>query len=128
MPIAFWCVLAAIVLAYVPTALGKGPRSGSGYDNNRPRETQAQFTGFNARAYGAHQNGLEAFSFFAAAVLTATVLGAAGPMLDSLALVWLALRVVYVAVYLKGMGNLRSAVWGLGFLGAVAIFTLPAWG
>jgi uncharacterized MAPEG superfamily protein len=74
MPIAFWCVLAAVVLAYIPTAIPKGKKAVSGYDNARPRETQARFTGFSARAYGAHQNGLEAFGLFAVAVLTATVL------------------------------------------------------
>jgi uncharacterized MAPEG superfamily protein len=127
MPIAFWCVLAAVVLAYIPTAIPKGKKAVSGYDNARPRETQARFTGFSARAYGAHQNGLEAFGLFAVAVLTATVLKAAGPALDGLAIAWLILRVVYVAAYLADLPALRSGIWILGFLTAVAIFTLPAW-
>lgn len=128
MPIAYWCVLAAVILAYVPTALPKRGKGQSGYDNARPRETEAQYTGFNARAYGAHQNGMEAFPFFAVAVLTADYLGDRADMLDTLAMAFIGFRLVYIALYLKGIAGLRTVAWGLGFLTVVAIFTLPAWG
>jgi uncharacterized MAPEG superfamily protein len=127
MPIAFWCILAVLALTYLPIALTKGKRAASGYDNARPRETEARFTGLNARAYGAHQNGLEAFPLFAAAVLTATVLHAAGPTLDRLAVLYVVLRLAYVAAYLGNLATPRSAIWFFGFVTAIAIFTLPAW-
>jgi uncharacterized MAPEG superfamily protein len=31
------------------------------------------------------------------------------------------LRVIYIAVYIKGIGSVRSAVWALGFLVNIAI-------
>jgi uncharacterized MAPEG superfamily protein len=127
MPIAFWCILVAIVIAYVPVALAKRSKA-SGYDNANPRTTEAAFTGFNARAYGAHQNGMEAFPFFAVAVIVGHYLGGDTDTLDRLAMAWVAVRLVYIALYLKGIAPLRTVVWLGAFLIAIAIFTLPAWG
>lgn len=127
MPIAYWCILAAAVLAYIPAGMAKA-RKGSGYDNARPRETAAQLTGFSARAHGAHLNSLESLPFFGLAVLTADYLGDRPDLLDALALAYIGLRLIYIGLYLKNLPKLRSAVWGIGFLTVIAIFTLPVWG
>jgi uncharacterized MAPEG superfamily protein len=125
MPIAYWCVLVAVILAYFPTALPKVRKGG--YDNAAPRESEARYTGFAARAYGAHQNGLEGLPFFGLAVLTADYLGGRADLVDALAMAYIGARVVYVALYLKGAATLRTVAWGIGFFIVIALFTSPAW-
>lgn len=126
MPPAYWCLLIGGLLPYLAVGVAKFS-SGSGYDNARPRETEAAMTGFRARAMGAHHNSFEAYLFFAAAVLTAGQLGYAGPRLDQLAISWVVLRLVYVVVYCLGWSRLRSLVWAAAMAVVIAIFTLPLW-
>ena len=125
MSIAYWCVLAAALLPYLTVALAKAFGT---YDNANPRAPDA-YKGFAGRADGAHKNGFEVFAFFAVAVLVASA-GAPRlviPLLDDLALVWLALRFVYLAAYLGGFASCRSVVWVAGWGLTIAIFTMPAW-
>jgi uncharacterized MAPEG superfamily protein len=126
MPPAYWCLLIGGLLPYAAVGLAKFS-PGSGYDNARPRETEAEMTGFRARAVSAHHNSFEAFLLFAPAVLAAGQLGFAGPRLDQLAISWVVLRLVYLAVYCLGWARLRSVVWTAATAVTVAIFTLPIW-
>ena len=125
MSAAYWCVLAAALLPSFTVAIAKGVGT---YDNRDPRAPGA-YKGLAYRAYGAHQNGLETFPFFAIAVLVAS--GAAAhetvAVLDTLTLTWLGLRLVYIAAYLADQPSLRSVAWIAGLLITMAIFTLPAW-
>lgn len=125
MAIAFWCVLAAGLLPLVTIGVAKWSHIRE-FDNTDPRDPQFYRSGFRARAWGAQQNGFEAFPFFAAAVMVATWHAAPQGWIDGLALIFLAARLAYTACYLGGMASLRSAVWSLGFLASVAIFLLPA--
>ena len=125
MAIAYWCVLAAAVLPYLTVGLAK---LGGTYDNANPRKLDL-YRGIALRADSAHKNGLEVFPLFAIAVLVAS--GASSkvtvPLLDLLALTWIALRVVYIGVYLAGLSYLRSIVWIIGWSIAIVIFTMPVW-
>jgi uncharacterized MAPEG superfamily protein len=124
----FVCVLIAFVLIYVPklplsVAMARQP---GGYDNKDPRSQQAKLTGKDARARGAHYNGFEAFSPFAAAVFVAHLGGAGADHRASiLAIAFVVVRVLYIAVYLADLASVRSAIWSLGFLCTVALFCLP---
>lgn len=126
MPLYFWCVVGAWVWVY----LGKGPvavamnRLG-GYDNRNPREQQSQLTGWGARATAAHANGFEAFAPFAAAVLTAHVLGASANLMSSLAITFVVVRIAYTLLYIADRSTLRSLVWTIGWLATLAIFVSP---
>lgn len=125
MSIAYWCVLAAAVLPSFTVAIAKGLGP---YDNRDPR-APGTYKGVAYRAYGAHQNGLEAFPFFAIAVLVASG-GSAHTtitVLDGLALAWLGLRLAYIAAYLLDRPSLRSVTWVVALFTTVGIFTLPAW-
>ena len=126
MTIAELCVPGAILLYLVTIGLPKW-LAWRKFDNNNPR-APGFYEGWRARALGAHQNGIEALPFFAFAVLLAEFRQAPQAMLDQLALLFLALRLVYVALYLKGWGALRSAVWSAAFAVNVLIFALPLWG
>ena len=126
MPPAYWCLLIGGLLPYLAVGVAKFS-PGSGYDNARPRETEAAMTGFRARAIGAHHNSFEAYVLFAAAVLTAGQLGYAGSRLDQLAISWVVLRLAYLVVYCLGWARLRSLVWAGAMAVVIAIFTLPLW-
>lgn len=126
MPVHLWCVVAAWAVVYsskLPVAVAM-QRAG-GYDNHHPRAQQAALEGFGARAVAAHLNGFETFAPFAAAVLAAHVLGARAALVDTLAVVFVASRVAYVACYLADLATLRSAVWMVGFAATLGLFLAP---
>jgi uncharacterized MAPEG superfamily protein len=131
MTVAYWCVLAAVLLPYACAYLAKfrgfgKPRGQGGYDNNDPRGWLARQKGWQARANAAQANSFEALPFFIGAVIIAHQLGAAQTRLDILAVLFVFLRIVYIAMYVGGLGTPRSAIWAVAFLINIAIF-LGAW-
>lgn len=120
MTIAYWCVLAAALLPLLFTGIAKF--SGPGFDNRTPRDFQAGLTGMRQRAHWAHLNSIEAFPFFAAAVIVAHQLGAPQARIDWLALAFIACRLVYGLLYMANQATLRSVVWAAGLGCAIAIF------
>lgn len=125
MTIAEWCVFGAVILyllTIVPfKALGL-PR----FDIARPRDPGFYDDPLRARALGAHLNGIEAFPFFAAAVLLAEFRDAPQRLIDELAILYLIVRAAYVVTYIGDRPTLRSILWGVGFAINTAIFFLPA--
>ncbi|RYY81005.1 MAG: hypothetical protein EOO24_42950, partial [Comamonadaceae bacterium] len=69
----------------------------------------------------AQANSFEALPFFICAVIIAHQLGATQARLDILALLFITLRVIYVAMYVAGLGTARSLVWALALLVNIAI-------
>ena len=126
MTIAEWCVLAAVLL-YLLTIAPFKVIGHPQFDNQNPRDPRFYQNPLRTRALGAHANGIETFPFFAFAVLLAEFRHAPQPTLDMLALLFVALRLAFVAIYLAGWGWRRTVVWNLGFLANVAIFLLPLW-
>jgi uncharacterized MAPEG superfamily protein len=124
MTIAELCLLGMVFLTLLVLAPGKyaGRRE---FDNAYPRDPSFYTKGLRARSQGAHQNGLEAFPFFAAAVLLAEMHGAPQHTIDGLALAFLGARVAYAVAYLGDRPTLRSIIWSLALLCNVAIFLLP---
>ena len=131
MTVAYWCVLVAVLLpyvcAYLAKARGLGKRaSAGGYDNADPRGWLAGQQGFSARANAAQANSFEALPFFIGAVVIAHQLGAPQTRLDILALLFVTLRIIYIARDVAGLPTARSAIWGLAFVANLAIF-LSGW-
>lgn len=124
MTVAFWCVFAAGVLPYVATVIAKSGRKG--FDNRDPRAWLARQEGFRRRANCAQMNAFEAFPFFAAAVIIAHVVNGLQPLVDMLALVFIAARVLHLAFYLADQATLRSLAWFVGFGAVIAIFIAAA--
>ena len=124
MTIAEWMLLAAVLVALLTLAPFK-PLGYREFDNAKPRDPAFYEDAIRARALGAHQNGIEAFPFFAAAVLLAQFRGAPQNLINELAVLFLIVRVAYVLTYIGNRPRLRSILWSLGFVINVAIFFLP---
>jgi uncharacterized MAPEG superfamily protein len=119
--VAYWCVLMAALLpfacAYLAKSRGLGkPRREGGYDNNDPRGWLARQTDWQARANAAQANSFEALPLFIGAVIIAHQLGAPQTQVDILAVLFVTLRVIYIAMYVAGLPTIRSAIWALALL------------
>jgi uncharacterized MAPEG superfamily protein len=125
MTIAEWCVFGTLMLYLLTIASVKwaGYRH---FDNARPRDPTFYADTIRTRALGAHQNGIEAFPFFAVAVLLAEFRLAPQHLIDELAVLFLIVRIAYVFTYLGDRPTLRSILWSIGFAINIAIFFLPA--
>ena len=125
MTVAEWCVFGTLMLYLLTIASVKwaGHRH---FDNARPRDPTFYEDAIRARALGAHQNGIEAFPFFAVAVLLAEFRLAPQHLIDELAVLFLIVRIAYVFTYLGNRPTLRSILWSIGFAINIAIFFLPA--
>ena len=126
MTTAYWCVLAAAALIYLATGIAKiGGRMPPGA-NVAPREWLDQLQGWPKRAHWAQQNGFEVFPVFAAAVIIASLAHAPQGRLDTLALSFIGLRVVYLILYLADLSWLRTLAWTGGMACCVWLFCLGA--
>jgi uncharacterized MAPEG superfamily protein len=125
MTIAEWCVFGTLLL-YLLTILGAKWAGGRSFNNARPRDPDFYGDPIRARALGAHQNGIEAFPFFAAAVLLAEFRLGPQRLIDELAVLFLIVRIAYVFTYLGNRPTLRSILWSIGFAINIAIFFMPA--
>ncbi|OKO71848.1 MAPEG family protein [Bradyrhizobium sp. NAS96.2] len=125
MTIAEWCVFGTLLLSLLTIVSVKwaGIR---GFDNSKPRDPAFYDDPIRSRALGAHQNGLEAFPFFAFAVLLAEFRVGPLRLIDELAVLFLIVRIAYVFTYIGNRPTLRSILWSIGFAINIAIFLLPA--
>jgi uncharacterized MAPEG superfamily protein len=125
MTVAEWCVFGAVMLYLLTIAPFKaiGFRR---FDNSRPRDPTFFEDPLRARALGAHINGIEAFPFFAAAVLLAEFRVGPQRLIDELAVLFLIVRIAYVLTYLGDRPTLRTILWSIGFTINLAIFFMPA--
>jgi uncharacterized MAPEG superfamily protein len=124
MTVAEWCVFGTLMLYLLTIASIKwiGFRR---FDNSRPRDPAFYADAIASRALGAHQNGIEAFPFFAVAVLLAEFRIGPQRLIDELAVLFLIVRIAYVFTYLGDRPRLRSILWSLGFAINIAIFFMP---
>jgi len=117
---AYACVLIAGLLPYVCAIVAKW--GFKNFDNNNPRQWLAQQTGFRARGNAAQANSFEAFPFFAAGVIIATLAQVDAARIDLYAMVFVAARVGFIVCYVADKASLRSLCWLVGLLSAVGLF------
>src|SRR5450756_2350929 len=124
MTVAEWCVFATLMLYLLTIAAVKwiGFRR---FDNARPRDPGFYADPIRSRVLGAHQNGIEAFPFFAVAVLLAEFRTGPQRLIDELAVLFLIVRIAYVLTYLGDRPTLRTILWSIGFAINTAIFFMP---
>ncbi|MBK6599508.1 MAG: MAPEG family protein [Proteobacteria bacterium] len=122
MTVALWCLFVACLLPVVCAGVAK---SGfENFDNRRPRDWLAKQQGWRARAHAAQQNSWEALLVFAAGVLSAHLAQAPQDWVNLVALVFVAARLLYIALYVTDRSTARSLVWAVGFLASLSLFWL----
>ena len=124
MTIAEYCVFGALLL-YLLTIVPVKVMGVRQFDNAKPRDPAFYQDAIRARALGAHQNGIEAFPFFAAAVLLAEFRTAPQNLINELAVLFLIVRIAYVLTYIGDRPSLRSILWSIGFAINIGIYFLP---
>jgi uncharacterized MAPEG superfamily protein len=121
MTLAFWCVLVAALLPYVPFGL-----AARFLDSKTPRMGAPKLEGLPARAYGAHLNAFEAFAPFAAAVIIAHIVEGPSAAVNWLAVLFIVARAAHLAFYLMDRPPLRSSAFFVGLVIIIAIFVQTA--
>ena len=124
--VAYWCILIMALMPFACAWLAKSkgfgkPRREGGFDNDDPRAWLARQTGWQARANAAQANTFEALPFFFAAVIIAHQLGAHQALVDILALLFVTLRIIFIAMYVAGHSTIRSVIWVLALLVNIGI-------
>jgi hypothetical protein len=123
----YWCLLIAAVLPIVCAGIAKSkgfgkPGAQGGFDNANPRVWLQSQSDWQARANAAQANSFEGLPFFICAVLVAHQLGADQARVDALAIAYVLLRVLYIAVYISNRASVRTLVWTGAMAVNVAIF------
>ena len=127
MSIANLCIIVAALLPVACAALAKSkgfgkPRRAGGFDNHHPRAWLAGLSGWQARANAAQANGFEALPLFIAGVLVAQQAQAPQGRVDALALAFIGLRLLFIALYLADKASARSLAWVAGLAVSIALF------
>ncbi|MGO8998743.1 MAG: MAPEG family protein [Polyangiaceae bacterium] len=127
MTIPILCIAVAYLLVYLPHFAAGSQRfkMAGGFDNHYPRDQAARLQGWAKRASAAHQNGFETFAPFAIGVLVSWVGHGNEHTLSLLACAFVALRVIYIGLYVADVAALRSVVWTTGMLVTFALYLLP---
>ena len=117
--------LAVMVAGLLPiVCAGIAKWKARGYDNHDPRAWLARQEGWRARADAAQSNSLEAFPFFAAAVVLALQAGVDADTVAQWAWLFVGLRLVYIFCYLTDRATVRSLVWMLGLAVVIRLYAL----
>ena len=125
MTVALWCILIAIFLPYVCTAIAKaGGRYGL-RDNHDPRDFLESLNGLARRAHAAQLNSFEVTPAFAAAVIVAHLASNAELVtINVLSVLFITSRLLYIICYLADWAVLRSLVWFVGMGLIVSFFVV----
>jgi uncharacterized MAPEG superfamily protein len=122
--IADWCIfVAGVIVPFMFTIYAKASKD---FDNAKPREYMERLAGARKRAYWAVQNGHETYALFVAAVLLAERAGAAQAAVNTLALGFVACRLIYGLLYVLDKATLRSLVWVAAMGCIVSLFVMAA--
>ncbi|HEX4475133.1 MAG TPA: MAPEG family protein [Polyangiaceae bacterium] len=128
MTIPLWTLLVATVLPYFWFGLSNPLRKSEfgTLDNNHPRLQQAKQTGKGARALAASANAFEALAVYAPAVLVAHIQSPASGLAPLIAIVWVVVRALHGIAYIGDKAALRTALFTLGSLCALALYLVGA--
>jgi len=124
--IALYLLLNLLLLVFTKAPLAIAMAKVGRYDNNKPRQQQADLEGWGQRALAAHQNAIEAIPIFGLALLGAAYLQVDMASIHICAIGFFVCRLGYQVCYLKDIATLRSIFWiaGLGFCLALPALAL----
>jgi uncharacterized MAPEG superfamily protein len=118
------CVAIAAALIYLPFLVVGYGRLQAGYDMAKPRALFDQLPAYAQRATWAHQNAFETFMIFAVAALMAYVTQADSLWTPWAAIAFVVARTFYPVFYILNIPIGRSAMFAVGSLSTITLFTL----
>lgn len=130
MTLPLWCLFITSLLPIVAAMTGSAARlkQFGDLDNKNPRQQASQLQGVGARAYAAQANAWEALALFTVAVLINHLAGGAtAPMSGTLALVFVAARLLHLGAYLANKDVLRSLAFGVAVCCCVGLVVIGAY-
>ncbi|MUL39166.1 MAPEG family protein [Gloeocapsopsis dulcis] len=119
-----YCIVAAVVLIYLPFLVVGYARVQVGYDIAAPRAMFDKLPSYAQRATWAHQNSFEAFMIFAAAALMAYVTGVNSNVAVGAAIAFVIVRLLYSVFYVANIPIGRSLMFAIGSLCSGTLFVL----
>ena len=122
--VAIWAMIIASALPFLLAMLAKAIGGFGMADNSHPREVVAKFTGRAARANAAQQNSFESLPIFLASVIVAMLFFVPQIVVNYLAVMYVALRLMYAIAYIVNLPTLRSIVWALSMACCFMLFYL----
>lgn len=125
MTVAAWCLLAVLLAPYFLSVAARSAVSRAEYIHD-PRGYSQSLTGWRQRAHLAHLNAFEAVPALIAGVMVAELAHAPRSYIDTLALAFLAFRVLHAAFYITDKPVLRSHAWRLSIICVIALFIVSA--
>ena len=123
-------LLISVFLVFIPRGFvaREQAKQPEGYDNATPRVQVTKLTDLGQRAQGAHLNSFESFTLFAPAVLACELRHVSVGSTAALSLTFVAVRALYLGLYLGNKPSARSPVWGLGMLTTLGLYVLAILG
>ncbi len=97
---------------------------GQDFDNAAPRDFLDKQSSMRQGANWAQQNAFEALPGFAAGKIIAHLAGAALGTIDTVALIFIAARVLHGVAYIRNLAGLRSLLWTVGFGATIELFVI----
>ncbi len=122
--IAIWAMVVASLLPVTLAMLSKVFGGFNLADNAHPREFLQQTTGASARANAAQQNSYETLPIFLVAVLTAMLFFVPQSIINTLAWLYVLIRIGYCVAYITNLPMFRSILWILSIICCVMLFYL----
>ena len=124
--VGIWAMMVACILPFAWSAVAKMMGGFTNQDNSNPREFLANLTGLPARANAAQANSFETLPMFLAGVLVAMYCFVPQALVNTLAWLYVIIRVGYGVAYLLNLATLRSLLWALSMacIGLLFVFAL----
>lgn len=120
-------IWAMVVASLLPLLMAMSAKVFGGFhlaDNAHPRDFLQQTTGAAARANAAQQNSYETLPVFLAAVLVAMLFFVPQLIINTLAWLYVLIRVGYCVAYITNLATFRSILWVLSIACCLMLFYL----
>lgn len=106
-------MIVACALPYIFVIIAKMAGGFKGYNNANPRAFLADLQGLPQRAHAAMQNSFESLPIFLAGIVLAMVNFVPQAPINTIAWLYVLLRVAFGVCYMLNLPTLRSIVWAL---------------
>lgn len=114
----------AVLLPFVCAIIAKIVGGFRFADNAQPRAFLAKTEGLAARIHAAQLNGFEGLPIFLAAVLMALYAFVPVHIINQLAGVYIASRLLFIISYAMNLSMVRSVSWAIGIVACLLLFGL----